>query len=95
MIDQLNFYPTIPYATPNQIFFADIICLEENLSLLSDEIGIGIRLIQTEASVGTFNVDILAEEENTGRKIIIENQRHFISFIYLILLLELINVLYY
>lgn len=47
---------------------------DENLSLLSDEIGIDIKLIQTEASVGKFNVDILAEEENTGRKIIIENQ---------------------
>jgi len=47
---------------------------EENLSLLSDEIGIDLKLIQTEASVGKFNVDILAEEENTGRKIIIENQ---------------------
>lgn len=47
---------------------------EENLSLLSDEIGIDIKLLQTEANVGKFNVDILAEEENTGRKIIIENQ---------------------
>jgi len=47
---------------------------DENLSLLSDEIGISIKLLQTEASVGKFNVDILAEEENSGRKIIIENQ---------------------
>ena len=47
---------------------------EENLSLLSDEIGVDIKLIQTEANVGNFNVDILAEEENTGKKIIIENQ---------------------
>jgi hypothetical protein len=46
----------------------------ENIELLSDEIGIGIQITQTEASVGRFNVDILAEEENTGRKIIIENQ---------------------
>lgn len=46
----------------------------ENLSLLGDEIGVEINLIETEASVGSFNVDILAEEENTGRKIIIENQ---------------------
>lgn len=46
----------------------------ENLELLSDEIGIDISLIQTEASVGNFNVDILAEEDNTGRKIVIENQ---------------------
>lgn len=47
---------------------------EKNLGLLSDEIGIDLQLIQTEASVGKFNVDILAEETNTGRKIIIENQ---------------------
>jgi len=47
---------------------------ENNLRLLSDEIGIDISLIQTEASVGKFSVDILAEEENTDRKIVIENQ---------------------
>jgi hypothetical protein len=46
----------------------------ENIALLSDEVGIGIEVTQTEASVGRFNVDILAKEENTGRKIIIENQ---------------------
>jgi hypothetical protein len=46
----------------------------DNLELLSDEIGIGIELIQIEANVGRYNVDILAQEENTGRKIIIENQ---------------------
>ena len=46
----------------------------ENIAILSDEIGIGIEVTQTEASVGRFNVDILAQEENTGRKIIIENQ---------------------
>lgn len=46
----------------------------ENIALLSDEVGIGIEVIQTEASVGRFNVDILAQEENTDRKIIIENQ---------------------
>ncbi len=46
----------------------------ENIDLLSDEVGIEIQVVQTEARVGRFNVDILAEEENTGRKIIIENQ---------------------
>ena len=54
--------------------FTKWLAKSENLSLLSDEIGIEISLIQTEASVGKFNVDILAEEENTGRKIVIENQ---------------------
>lgn len=54
--------------------FSKWLAEKENLDLLSDEIGIDISLIQTEANVGKFNVDILAEEENTGRKIIIENQ---------------------
>jgi len=47
---------------------------EHNLAQLSDDLGIDIKLIQTEAPTGKFNVDILAEEENSGRKIIIENQ---------------------
>lgn len=54
--------------------FTNWLAEDENLSLLSDEIGIDVELIQTEANVGKFSVDILAEEENTGRKIIIENQ---------------------
>lgn len=45
----------------------------ENLALLSEEIGVDINLIQTEANVGYFNVDVLAEDSN-GRKIVIENQ---------------------
>lgn len=54
--------------------FTNWLAEQENLELLSDEIGIDIKLIQTEANVGKFNVDIFAEEENTGRKIIVENQ---------------------
>lgn len=54
--------------------FTNWLAHDENLQLLSEEIGIDISLIQTEASVGKFAVDILAEEENTGRKIVIENQ---------------------
>jgi len=54
--------------------FTNWLANEDNLSLLSDEIGVDIKLIRTEASVGTFNVDILAEDENTESKIIIENQ---------------------
>ena len=54
--------------------FTKWLAQEENLDLLSEEIGVGIKLIQTEANVGRFNVDILAEEENSDRKIIIENQ---------------------
>ncbi|MCA9039266.1 MAG: DUF4268 domain-containing protein [Planctomycetaceae bacterium] len=54
--------------------FTNWLAEPENLELLSDEIGIEISLIKTEADVGKFSVDILAEETNTGKKIIIENQ---------------------
>lgn len=54
--------------------FTNWLAKEENLELLSDEIGIDIKLIETEASVGKFSLDVLAEEENSGRKIVIENQ---------------------
>ena len=54
--------------------FTNWLAKVENLKLLGDGIGFDLKLTQTEAPVGSFNVDILAEEENTGRKIIIENQ---------------------
>lgn len=54
--------------------FTNWLAQDENLQLLGEEIGIDISLVQTEASVGKFSVDILAEENNTGRKIVIENQ---------------------
>ncbi len=47
---------------------------EENLALLSDELGVSIKLIEREAGVGKYSLDILAEEEGTGHKIVIENQ---------------------
>lgn len=54
--------------------FTNWLALPSNLEELSREIGIDIKLIKTEANVGKYNVDILAEEEATGNKIIIENQ---------------------
>ena len=44
---------------------------EPNLAILSS--AVGIELIETESSVGSFNVDIYAQEAGTGRKVIIEN----------------------
>ena len=54
--------------------FSKWLAEDGNLALLSDEIGIAIRLPEKEALVGKYSVDILAEEEGTGRKIVIENQ---------------------
>jgi len=56
------------------IDFTNWLARQENLEALGEEIGIDIKLIKTEADVGRFNVDILAEEGSGGRKIIIENQ---------------------
>lgn len=46
---------------------------EENLMQLADTLNIDINFIERESSVGGFNADILAED-NEGNKIIIENQ---------------------
>ncbi len=54
--------------------FTNWLAKEENLNLLSEEIGIDIVLKETEASVGKFNVDILAVEDGSDRLIVIENQ---------------------
>ena len=54
--------------------FTKWLAKEENLNTLSEEIGIDIELVSTEAKTGSFSTDILAVEANTNNKIIIENQ---------------------
>jgi len=54
--------------------FSKWLAEEENLRELSESINIDIVLEERESSVGEFSVDLLASEEGTGRKIIIENQ---------------------
>ncbi|RPJ06495.1 MAG: hypothetical protein EHM28_09965 [Spirochaetaceae bacterium] len=54
--------------------FTKWLAQKENIELLSEEIGIEIQVVGTETAVGSFSVDVVAEEENMGKKIIIENQ---------------------
>ena len=54
--------------------FTQWLAAPENLSLLGDALGTELVLRQTEASVGKFELDILAEEEGTGRTVVVENQ---------------------
>ena len=54
--------------------FSKWLAKEENLSELSNTLGIDIILEELESSVGNFNVDLYAIEEGTNRRIIIENQ---------------------
>ena len=54
--------------------FTPWLAKEENIARLSSAIGIDIVADETESSVGDFSADLLASEEGTARKIIIENQ---------------------
>jgi len=54
--------------------FSKWMAKEENLQLLSDEIGVQLLLKETEASVGRYSVDLLAIEDGTDNIAIIENQ---------------------
>lgn len=51
--------------------FSQWLAEEENLQKLGDLIGIDMFPLETESSVGSFSADILAEEDGTGKKIII------------------------
>lgn len=54
--------------------FTPWLAKEENLTALSDAIGIDLELEETESNVGDFSVDLFATEADTGRKVVIENQ---------------------
>jgi len=47
--------------------------LYDNCDVLGDQIGLTINPIEAEKAIGSFNVDILAEDES-GKLIVIENQ---------------------
>ena len=47
--------------------------LAGHLDLLGDALGMPLELVQREAAVGKFSLDILAESDH-GRKVVIENQ---------------------
>lgn len=48
--------------------------LAENLTYLSDAVGIDLELVETEAQVGGFSLDILAKDAETDKLVAIENQ---------------------
>lgn len=54
--------------------FTQWLAKEENISILCEELGIEIENIKPEASAGRYNVDIIADEIDSKRKVIIENQ---------------------
>ncbi len=54
--------------------FTKWLAREENIAILSKELGIDIEVLETEMNVGRYNVDIFAKDSQSDRKIIIENQ---------------------
>ena len=48
--------------------------LGENLDRLGEELGMDLELIETEAQVGTFKLDVRARDGNTNGEVVIENQ---------------------
>ena len=54
--------------------------LADNLHLLGKAVGMELKHIQTEAPVGPYSLDILAEEVNKGVRVAIENQLEWTNF---------------
>lgn len=54
--------------------FTKWLAKEENIAILSKELGIDIEVLEIEMNVGRYNVDIFAKDSQSDRKIIIENQ---------------------
>ena len=48
--------------------------LEENIQKLGDALGMDLEVIDREASVGDFSLDLLAKDLGSSRTVIIENQ---------------------
>ncbi len=47
---------------------------EENIQLLSDEIGISLIDVKAEEATGRYSVDIVAKDADSDKKVVIENQ---------------------
>jgi hypothetical protein len=54
--------------------FTPWLAKEENLALLSEQLGLELELEATEVSVGPYSADILAKDSGSDRYVVIENQ---------------------
>ena len=57
-----------------QYDFSDWLTKEEHITLLNDVLHLNLVDIDKEVYVGSYRCDLVATDETTGRKIIIENQ---------------------
>jgi len=54
--------------------FTQWLVKEENISVLCEELELNLENIKPEASAGRYNVDIVADDIDSKRKVVIENQ---------------------
>ncbi len=57
-----------------QYDFSNWLAREENMELLNEAIGLTLSGVEKEVYVGAYRCDIVANDETTGEKVIIENQ---------------------
>lgn len=57
-----------------QYDFSEWLSKSENIEYLNDILGFTLVEIQKEVTVGTYRCDLLAKDETTGTKVLIENQ---------------------
>ena len=57
-----------------QYDFSAWLVKEENIALLNEKLGLTLVEVNTEAYVGAYRCDIVAVDETTGIKVIVENQ---------------------
>jgi hypothetical protein len=48
--------------------------LAENIGALGEALGMDLELVQREAEIGDFSLDLLAKDLSTGRHVVVENQ---------------------
>ena len=63
-----------------QYNFSEWLAKEENIEMLGDEVGVTFAEIRKEVFVGAYRCDLVAQDETSGAKIIIENQLEDVSF---------------
>ncbi len=56
------------------IDFTQWLAKEENISVLCEELELNLENVKPEASAGRYNVDLVADDIDSKRKVIIENQ---------------------
>ena len=61
-LDQLNRIDLLKVWPNEARDFTKWLSVESNLNMLGNAIGIELELVETESSVGSFNVDIYAQE---------------------------------